>query len=364
MMRRVVSIVGARPNFVKLAGLNPLLGIKFEHLIVHTGQHYDYELSKVFFDQLEIPEPHHYLGIGSGTHGHQVGEGIKRVEETLLALKPDIVLVYGDTNSTLAGAVAAVKAGFKVGHVEAGLRVFDNTVPEEVNRRIVDVVSNILFAPTRTAFNNLLKENVLGKIFLTGDVHVDVLNKWFKVADERSRVLEELGVNRGGYALVTVHRAENTDNPIRLINVVNALTELSDYLEVVFPIHPRTLNAVKKLGFEEKLMKKNMLLTKPLGYIDFLKLLKYSKMVLTDSGGVQREAYLIKIPVIVLREHTEWVELVETGWVKLVNPGKPISVVEILEHKPESYVEGLLGDGDAGTRIVKFIEEYLSENTY
>lgn len=358
-MYRVVSVVGARPNFVKLAGLEPVLRSKFEHLIIHTGQHYDYELSKVFFDQLDIPEPHSYLGVGSGTHGYQVGEGIKRIEEALLNFKPDIVLVYGDTNSTLAGALAAAKAGFKVGHVEAGLRVFDYKVPEEINRRVVDAVSSILFAPTRTAYNNLVRENVPGKIVLTGDIHVDVLTKWFKIASERSAVLSKLGVSKGDYAVTTIHRAENTDNQVRLTNIVNFLTELSEYITVVFPIHPRTMITIRELGLEERLKRSNVLLVKPLGYIDFLKLLMHAKLVVTDSGGVQREAYLVKTPVAVLREYTEWVELVSSGWIKLLDPRKPINVKDVIEHNPAKYVEGLLGGVGVGIRIVNSIEDYL-----
>ncbi|MEM1661840.1 MAG: UDP-N-acetylglucosamine 2-epimerase (non-hydrolyzing) [Desulfurococcaceae archaeon] len=358
-MEKVVSVVGARPNFVKLAGIDHLLREKFEHIIIHTGQHYDYELSKIFFDQLEIPQPQYYLGVGSGSHGYQVGECIKRVKEVLLEIKPDIVVVYGDTNSTLAGTLAAVKSGFNVAHVEAGLRVFDCRVPEEVNRRVVDTLSSLLFAPTKTAVNNLLRENVPGRIVLTGDIHVDVLMKWFRVADEKSQILEKLGVEKGNYVLVTIHRAENTDDQVRLINILNALIDLSRDNNVVFPIHPRTYSMIREYGFEEKLSENNILLIKPLGYLDFLKLLMYAKLIVTDSGGVQREAYLVKIPAVVLREYTEWVELLENGWVKLIDPRKPIDVEEILMHKPNKYVEGILGKGDAGFKIVKSIEEFL-----
>ena len=358
-MVKVLSVVGARPNFVKLAGVEPWFSKMFDHVVVHTGQHYDYELSRVFFEHLDIREPDYYLGVGSGSHGYQIGEIVKRLEEVLFKERPDLVVVYGDTNSTLAGALAAVKAGFRVAHVEAGLRSFDMSMPEEVNRRVTDHVSYLLFAPTENAVRNLKRENVLGKIYLTGDVHVDVLNRWMPIVDKRSRILDLLDIDPGEYIVVTVHRAENTDNPVNLGNIVKALLNIP--YRIVFPVHPRTRNALGRMGLLRKLEEsENIVLTKPLGYIDFIKMVKHSWKVITDSGGVQREAYLLGIPCIVLRDRTEWVELVEAGWVKLVgtDPDKIVKSVE--EFEPKESKPGLLGDGRAGERIASIIKSEIS----
>ncbi len=355
---KIVSIVGARPNFVKLAGVYGYFKKYFDHIVIHTGQHYDYELSKVFFKDLDIPEPDYYLGVGSGSHGYQVGEGIKRIEEALLREKPDLVVVYGDTNSTLAGALAAVKAGFPVAHVESGLRSFDLSMPEEVNRRVTDHISQLLFAPTDNAVVNLLKENVMGEIYLTGDIHVDVLYKWTKIAEGESSILEELGLQPNNYITVTVHRAENTDNPARLGRIIKLLVEASRITRIVFPIHPRTRKALTRYGLLGKLREaENILIIKPLGYIDFIKLLKYSKIVITDSGGVQRESYLLGKPCLVLRDRTEWVELVKAGWVKLVDVDIDVALIYIksLDALTRVKTENLLGDGKTGERITRIL---------
>lgn len=357
-MARVLSVVGARPNFVKLAGVEPWFSKMFDHIVVHTGQHYDYALSRVFFEHLDIREPDYYLNVGSGSHGYQVGEMVKRLEKVIFKEKPDLVVVYGDTNSTLAGALAVVKAGFQVAHVEAGLRSFNMSMPEEVNRRVTDHVSHLLFAPTENAVKNLKREKVLGKIYLTGDIHVDVLNRWMPIANEISHILDLLDVDSEKYIVVTVHRAENTDNPDNLEDIVKALLNIP--YRIVFPIHPRTCNALSRMGSLHKLEEaKNIVLTKPLGYIDFIKLIKHSWKVITDSGGVQREAYLLGIPCIVLRDRTEWVELVEAGWVKLVgtNPDRIVKSVE--EFEPKESRPGLLGDGRAGERIANIIKNEI-----
>jgi len=351
--------VGARPNFVKLAALTPYLS-RYDHIVIHTGQHYDYELSKVFFKHLELPEPNYYLGVGSGTHGYQVGEIIKRLEEVLLLEKPDLVIVYGDTNSTLAGALSAAKAGFQVAHVEAGLRSYDLKMAEEINRRVVDHISTFLFAPTKTAVENLKRENVMGKVFLTGDVHVDVLNKSLPLA-ENSSILENLGVEPRKYIVATVHRAENTDRPERLTNIVELLLQVSKIAHVVLPLHPRTRKALHKFNLYSKLERGNIRILRPLGYLDFIKLLKYSIVAITDSGGVQREAFLLKIPCLLLRDRTEWVELVELGWVRLVDvdPIKTVKELEKLIKNPPKKVPPVLGEGDAAKNIVKILEKHL-----
>ena len=355
---KVASIVGARPNFIKLAALTPFLHNFSRHIVIHTGQHYDYELSKVFLEQLDIPEPDYFLGVGSGSQGFQVGEMVKRVENVLFKEKPNLVVVYGDTNSTLAGALAAVKAGFKVAHVEAGLRSFDMFMQEEINRRIVDHISQLLFAPTRNAVLNLKKESVLGKVYLVGDVHVDVLQKYIKVAEENSTALDSLGLEPREYILVTVHRAENTDNAGRLSRIVKALTSINETL--VFPIHPRTKKALKMFGLFEAFTEKNIKLIKPLGYLDFIVLLKYSKKVITDSGGVQKEAYILGIPCITLRDKTEWIETVEAGWNILVDVDYDKIINAVENFNPKTPRPPLFGDGTAGRKITDTIYNYLT----
>jgi len=355
---KIVSIVGARPNYVKLASVYDVFSKFFDHLVVDTGQHYDYEMNRVFFEQLEVPEPDYFLGVGSGSHGYQVGEIVKRVEEVLLRERPDFVVVYGDTNSTLGGALAAVKAGFRVGHVEAGLRSFDISMPEEVNRRVVDHLSHLLFAPTGSAYRNLLAESVPGRVFVTGDVHVRALKRWLPIAEERSRVLERLGLDTG-YIVVTVHRAENTDDPTRLSKIIRLLNGLARRERVVFPVHPRTRKRLVDLGLWEGLNGSGVVLSEPLGYLDFLKLLSNGRLVVTDSGGVQREAYLLRKPVVVLRRVTEWVEIAESGLALLVDVEGKLEPERILNWRPSSYVEGLLGDEHPPEKIAKILKEYL-----
>jgi len=357
---KIVSVVGARPNYIKLAAVYRVFSRFFEHVIVDTGQHYDYEMNKVFYDQLDIPEPNYFLGIGSGSHGYQVGEIIRRTEEVLLRERPDLVVVYGDTNSTLGGALAAVKAGFRVAHVEAGLRAFDMSMPEEINRKVVDHISHLLFAPTPSAVRNLLEEKVPGSVFLTGDVHVAVLKRWLPIAEERSRVLERLGLGGVRYAVVTLHRVENVDNVERLKRLLFLVRSLAEYLPVVFPMHPRTRRRVQEAGLHHLLSSDGVVVTDPLGYMDFIKLLSHSEMVLTDSGGVQREAYLLRKPVVVVRRTTEWVELVEAGMAALYDiEDSEIGISEIVEWRPERYVEGLLGDENAPQRIAEIMSSVL-----
>jgi len=358
---KILSIVGARPNYVKLAAVYEVFNRLFEHIVIDTGQHYDYEMNRIFFDQLSIPEPNYFLGVGSGSHGYQVGEILIRAEEILLKEKPDIVIVYGDTNSALGGALAAIKSGFRVAHVEAGLRSFDLYMPEEVNRRVIDHISYMLFAPTQGAVENLLRENVTGKIFLTGDVHVDILLKWLEIAETKSTILERLNLNSGSYIVATIHRVENVENMDRLSRIVELINYIGRFCKVIFPVHPRTKRKMIDTSLLKKIDVSDVLLTEPLGYLDFLKLLRHSDRVITDSGGVQREAYLLKKPTIVLRKTTEWVELVKTGWIKLCDPDTKMVPEEILSFKPGSYPENILGDGNASEKIAKTLLNELSK---
>lgn len=311
---RTISIIGARPQFIKYAPLSKKLREHFSEKLIHTGQHYDYLMNKVFFDELEIPSPDYYLDVRSGSHGSQTADMLKKIEEVLVNEKPDIVLVYGDTNSTLAGALAAAKMHIKVAHVEAGLRSYDKSMPEEINRVLTDHCSNILFCPTQTAVDNLAKEGITNGVHLVGDVMVDA-SMYAREKAEKSDILERLNLESKRYLLATIHRASNTDIKDNLTQLVDALCQIEE--TVVMPLHPRTAKQLRLFGLYEKLSSK-IKIVEPLGYLEFTKLLNHAKKVLTDSGGVQKEAYLFRVPCITLRESTEWVETVRDGWNILV----------------------------------------------
>ncbi|WP_202320745.1 non-hydrolyzing UDP-N-acetylglucosamine 2-epimerase [Archaeoglobus neptunius] len=351
---KVVSIVGARPNFIKLAPLSKEIRKEFDEVVVHTGQHYDYEMDRVFFEQLEIPDPDYHLGVGSGTHGYQTGEMVKKIEEVLFKEEPDLVIVFGDTNSTLAGALAAVKLHIKVAHVEAGLRSFDRKMPEEINRVLTDHCSDLLFCPTERAVENLKREGIVRGVHLTGDVMVDAVKQNIKIAEEKSRILDQLGLEPEEYFLATVHRAENTDNAERLKHIVEAFCETEN---LVFPCHPRTENRLKNFGLWETVVK-NVNVIRPVGYLDMLVLEKNARKVITDSGGVQKEAYILRVPCITLRETTEWVETVEDGWNVLVGADKSriLNAVENFEPERRHYSQRF-GDGKASRRVVEILKE-------
>jgi len=354
-----LSVVGARPNFIKLAALHKPLARSFKHVIVHTGQHYDFEMSKIFFEHLKIPKPNCNLEVGSGPQGYQLGEMIKRVEGFLIRETPDLVIVYGDTNSTLAGALASVKLHIPVAHIEAGLRSYDMKMPEEVNRVLTDRVSQYLFSPTKTAVKNLNKEHVQGKINLSGDVMVDILKVSLKMAQERSKALDKLELERKKYILATVHRAENTDTKQRLQSVVQALIGIKE--TVVFPAHPRTLKALQKFNLYNRIRaSRNMKLTEPLGYLDFINLERNANKIITDSGGVQKEAYLLGIPCITLRDRTEWIETVREGWNILVDVNRDAIVGSVRKFNPEKPRQRIFGKGKASERIVEILHENLA----
>jgi len=279
---KIASIIGARPNFIKLAPVSKELRKEFDEVLVHTGQYYDYEMNKIFFDELGIPELDYHLGAGYGSHGYQTGEMLKRIEEVLMKEKPDLVLVFGDTNTTLAGALAAIKLHIKVGHIEAGLRSFDKRMPEEINRALTDHCSDILFCPTATSVENLKREGVTNGVYLTGDVMVDALRNNIEIAEKKSKILDELDLKPEEYYLATVHRAENTDDFSRLRSIVDAFCEI---VHIVFPCHPRTEKMFKKFDLWDRLQK-SVKVIKPVGYLDMLVLEKNAKKILTDSGGV------------------------------------------------------------------------------
>jgi len=360
MDKNIVSIVGARPNFVKLFPIHGILKEKYNHTIIHTGQHYDFEMSEIFFKEFNLPSPDINLDIGSGLPCYQVGEMIKKIEELFSHRKFDLVLVYGDTNSTFAGAFAGVKSNINVAHIEAGLRSFDKRMPEETNRILTDNLSDILFAPTKTASQNLLNENNRGKIIETGDLSVEVINESIKLSIN-STIIEALDLEPGKYALFTMHRFENTSSPSVLSSIINAFEKLKD-VTIVFPLHPRTSRILKEQKLYERLANcKNVNVIPPLGYIDFITLIKNSTKVVTDSGGLQKESYLLGIPCITIRENTEWVETVDQGWNVLVGTNTEKIVNSILEWYPkDNSRKNIFGAGNSSKLIKNVLDNFLN----
>jgi UDP-GlcNAc3NAcA epimerase len=312
---KIVSIVGARPQFIKCAPLSRELRKVHQEILIHTGQHYDHDMSDIFFEELNIPKPDYNLGIGSDNHGEQTGKMLTEIEKVILKEKPDLMLVYGDTNSTLSGALAAVKLHIKVAHVESGLRSFDRSMPEEINRVLTDHISDFLFCPTQTAVDNLSKEGITQGVHLVGDVMLDALSYNLKVAKKKSKIVEELGLEKKEYLVTTVHRPNNTDSIDNMRSIIEALGDSGT--PVVFPVHPRTEKVLQEYGLLER-MPENVRLIKPLGYLDMLMLMVNARKILTDSGGIQKEAYKLGVPCITLRENTEWIETLEGGWNVLV----------------------------------------------
>ena len=352
---KVASIVGARPNFVKLAPVSREVRRRFDEVIIHTGQHYNYEMDKVFFDDLGIPAPDYHLGIGSGSHGHQTGEMLKKIEEVIISEKPDVVLVFGDTNSTLAGALAAAKLHINVAHVEAGLRSYDKNMPEEINRVLVDHCSDLLLCPTKTAVENLKIEGIKRNVYLTGDVMVDAQRDCAKIAENKSRILADQDIEPKDYCLATIHRASNTDDPDKFRAIIEALEELGD---IVFPCHPRAEKYLRQFGLWDDL-NRHARVIKPVGYFDMLMLEKNAKKILTDSGGVQKEAYLLGIPCITLRDETEWVETVADGWNVLVGSSRE-KIVQLARHfEPSQERHDVFGKGDASIKTAELIEKLV-----
>lgn len=358
---RLLTVVGARPQFVKLAAVSRVLrevpGVR--EVVVHTGQHYDPEMSGVFFRELELAEPDHQLAVGSGGHGAQTGRMLEAVERVIEAEAPDRVLVYGDTNSTLAGALAAAKLHVPVAHVEAGLRSRDMRMPEEVNRVLTDHLSDLCFAPTDAAVANLAGEGITAGVHAVGDVMYDAALHFGARAEAESGILEALAVEPGGYVLATVHRAATTDDPALLGGVVEVLREAARAFPVVLPLHPRTRGALERAGLLEALGT-GVRVVPPAGYLDMMRLERGARLVVTDSGGVQKEAFFHGVPCVTLRDRTEWVELVECGWNVLADPADPDAaaraVIRALERgtmglaRPELY-----GGGRASERIAAIL---------
>ncbi|TLD39827.1 MAG: UDP-N-acetylglucosamine 2-epimerase [Candidatus Jettenia ecosi] len=393
---KVTNIVGARPQFIKYSPVSKAIEefnkqslvsnnnasnttfdlycskMLIEDILIHTGQHYDYAMSEIFFNELSIKNPHYHLGVGSHLHGIQTGQILQRVEEVLLKEKPDIVIVYGDTNTTLGSALAAVKLHIPVVHIEAGLRSYNKYMPEEINRVLTDHASSLLLCPTENAVENLRKEgfgNTLnnGKlpdnysrishftphvshpiIINVGDVMYDVLLATLEIAAKKSKILENLDLIEKEYYILTIHRAENTDNYERLEEIITFVNDISTGNTVIFPSHPRTKKIVGSIG---KKFANNIKVIEPVGYFDMVWLLKNSVLALTDSGGLQKEAYWLKIPCITLRDETEWIETVQSGWNILYKDYK--------EGHSRKYDNNYYGDGKSAEKIVNILAEWI-----
>lgn len=346
---RIASIVGARPQFIKLAPVSQAIRQQHEELIIHTGQHYDYAMSAQFFDELGIPAPDYHLEIGSGTHGVQTGRMLEAIEQVLLKEQPDWVVVYGDTNSTLAGALAAAKLHIPIAHVEAGLRSFNRNMPEEINRIVTDHLSTRLFCPTETARRHLSNEGITQGVEVVGDVMYDILLQVQSEIESRMHtLLPSLGIEPRGYLLVTVHRAANTDDQEAMRNIARALNRLE--MPIVFPVHPRTRGYLERYQIT---WEKHIQIIEPVGYFDMLTLEKAAYRILTDSGGVQKEAFLLEMPCVTLREETEWPETVETGWNVLAGTRWEAIVEAVHRPMPRLADQKPFGEGDAAVRIAR-----------
>ena len=386
---KIATVIGARPQFIKAAAVSRSIltynrrrnsrdtipisdrtgsyfhdchhqtdsSLIIEEILIHTGQHYDESMSAVFFRELEIPEPQYNLAIGSGPHGRQTGQMLAALEEVLLIEQPDWVLIYGDTNSTLAGALAAAKLHIPIAHVESGLRSFNRRMPEEINRVIADQLSSLLLCPSQVAAENLAAEGICKNVVVTGDVMADALQFAETKASVQSNILSRLTLQPQDYLLATVHRAENTDNTQHLSDILMAFASLEE--TVVFPAHPRTRKLLNEKGYQPP---HNVLLMDPVGYFDTIALEKSARMLLTDSGGMQKEAYWLRVPCVTLRDETEWVETVEVGWNILTGADHSRIVAAVRDFQPPADHPPLYGDGQAAVHCMKALLESFSDH--
>jgi UDP-GlcNAc3NAcA epimerase len=361
-LKKIFTVIGARPQFVKAAAVSRALKAfpAMREILVHTGQHYDHNMSAVFFEEMEIPEPEYNLDVHGGSHGEMTGRMLEKLEEKLIAEKPDLVMVYGDTNSTLAGALAARKLNIPVAHVEAGLRSFRMSMPEEINRILTDRISSLLFCPTETAVKNLTNEgyaNFPCTILQSGDVMYDSALYYSKRTGNKSGILQRLSLDAGSFVLCTIHRQENTDNEENLRSIFSSLNEINRETRIVLPLHPRTKKILEKYRIRPLFP-----VIEPVGYFDILSLLLNCRLVITDSGGMQKEAYFFNKFCMTLREETEWTELVDHGYNILagVNPQKILQTFRHFMNAPFPSGIALYGDGTASEKIAVEINRYLS----
>jgi UDP-GlcNAc3NAcA epimerase len=350
---KIVTVLGARPQFIKASVLSSLIMAhpQMQEILIHTGQHYDSMMSQIFFQEMGIPQPQHYLEIGSATHGAQTGRMMERLETVVLEEKPDLILVYGDTNSTLAGALVASKLHIPLAHVEAGLRSYNKRMPEEINRILTDHMSDLLFAPTQQAINNLKKEGIGGEsVILSGDIMYDVAKHYLELACETSQMLKQLNLTSKNYLLLTIHRAENTNNPTLMRELFSKLTEIAKKMTIVFPIHPRTQKTIQELNIDLG----QIVVIPPVGYLDMTMLQFHAKKIITDSGGVQKEGYFYGVPCLVIRDQTEWVELTEIGFNTLIK-NQDISNIDYHLNQPilKNYQKDIYGVGQSAKIILE-----------
>ena len=356
---RIITIVGARPQFIKAASITrELLNNGIEEIIIHTGQHFDHKMSNLFFEEMNISKPKYNLDINSLSHGSMTGRMIEKIEDILKIEKPDNIIVYGDTNSTLAGALAAKKLNIHISHVESGLRSYNMLMPEEINRILTDRISDFLFCPTEASVDNLIKEGFLNfdcKIFNVGDIMYDSALHFEKLSDEKSNIIKKVCLVANNFVLATVHRQENTDCQTNFSKIIESLNYLSNQIKVIIPVHPRVSSLFKKYKLSE-----NIKLIEPVGYLDMIQLIKKSKLIITDSGGLQKEAYFFNKFCITIRKETEWVELVSNGYNFVVGLSKEklLNTFEKLSDKNFVKSDNLYGDGNASEKIVKEITDF------
>lgn len=365
---KIVTVLGARPQFIKAALLSKEIRKKHQEIIIHTGQHYDMEMSDIFFKEMEIPNPDYNLKVGSASHAKQTAEMMLKLEKCFIPLNPDMVLLYGDTNSTLAAALTAAKLEIPIAHVEAGPRMFDKSVPEEINRIVTDHLSTLLFAPTDKSVKNLNNEGLRDGVHLTGDVMLDLSKYFSKIANKNSNILEKLDLKEKDYILATIHRARNTNKKENLKAIIEAFLEVSEYYMIVFPVHPRTKKYLIKYGLYDSIFANpNVKILNPVGYLDMNVLTRHAKKIVTDSGGLQREAYFAQVPCITLDTSTAWTEIVDIGWnaifrSKYLYFNKIELINKILSFKPKNCYFNLFGNGKATQKISIILNKFEMEN--
>lgn len=353
---KILTVAGTRPQLVKIAAVSRKLRKEFEEVLINTGQHYDYNMNGIFFDELDIPKPDYNLGVGSGPHGKQTGEMMIKLEEIFEKEQPDVVLVYGDTNSTLAGALVASKRLIPLIHIEAGLRSFNKDMPEEQNRILTDHLSDLLLIPSENAKSNLSKEGIENGVFNVGDVMMDAVLYNIKLAEEKYS-LSDFELEKNEYVLGTIHRAENTNNPDKLKAILKSFAELDK--EVFLPLHPRTNKLIKEYGFDEIVKTSNNIrIVDPISYLEMLLVEKNAYAIVTDSGGVQKEAYFAQVPCLTLRDQTEWTETIDLGWNKLIDPLNDNLADELKTIRPGQEIFDAYGNGQAADKIINKIKEY------
>lgn len=356
-MKKIATIVGARPQFIKAGALSPVLRKHFSEILIHTGQHYDLELSDNFFTELSIPQPDYNLEVGSGPASTQIAQMMLKLDKIFDEEKPDLVIVFGDTNSTAAGAICAIKHQIKLAHVEAGLREFDKSIPEESNKLITDALSDFFFCPTDTGVQILHDFNIHEHVYNIGDVMIDLNYRFREKIDSNQAILQKFNLEKEEYIFMTCHRASNTDNIGNLRQILEAVNEVER--KILFPIHPRTRKVIEENGLEDLIQSEHIIVSKPLGYLDTQTLIKNAHCVFTDSGGVTKEAYFYKTPGIILDKQTEWVETVNEGWNYIAGPDK-VKILSRYRNLPSPEIHSnCLGDGHASEKIADILLKEL-----